>query len=101
MRSLRYRIAVRYSWVMTLDIVGAPEIVSRAAELGITIRRETINQWNYRRKAWIAAGRPQRRQGEECMPDPVGTVSGQPAWQWTDVHAWMIRTKKLCVKTAD
>lgn len=80
---------------MSLEIVGATEIVARAAELGLVVRRETVNQWNYRRKAWIAEGRPQRRQGEECLPDPVGTVSGQPAWQWSDIRAWMVRTKKL------
>lgn len=79
---------------MTFNIVGAVEIVQRAAEQGLTIRRETVNQWNYRRKQWEAEGRPQRRQGEETMPAPIGSVSGQPAWDWDDVLAWMRRTKK-------
>lgn len=84
---------------MSLNIVGAVEIAARAAEHGVTIRRETVNQWNYRRKAWEAEGKPQRRQGEETMPAPLGTVSGQPAWDWDEVLAWMIRTKKI--KPAD
>ena len=79
-----------------LDIVGALEIVARTqAELGVTLKRDTVKSWERRREAWDKAGRPNRRAGQECIPDPVGEVNGQPAYRWSDVLPWMRATGKL------
>ncbi len=80
-----------------IDIVGAVEIVERAqAEYGVTLRRKTVNTWHARRKEWEAAGSPSRRAKDEPMPAPLaGTVSGNPAWNWPDIVAWMRRTNKI------
>jgi hypothetical protein len=79
-----------------LDIVGALEIVQRTRdELGVTLKRDTVKSWERRRRAWDRAGRPTRRAGQECMPDPVGRVNGQDAYRWDEVLAWMKATGKL------
>ncbi len=78
-----------------LDVVGPHEIVARARdELGVTLRRETVNNWNFRRKQWEAAGRPARRARDEPMPSPITTVSGLDAWDWPEVREWIKRTGK-------
>ncbi|MEU4410712.1 hypothetical protein AB0F88_39930 [Streptosporangium sp. NPDC023963] len=77
------------------DVVGSHEIVARARdELGAELRRETVNNWNFRRKQWEAAGRPARRARDEPMPAPITTVSGLDAWDWPEVAAWIKRTGK-------
>ncbi len=80
-----------------IDIVGAVEIVARAhTEHGVILRRKTVNTWHARRKEWEAAGSPSRRAKDEPMPAPLaGTVSGNPAWNWPDIVAWMRRTNKI------
>jgi hypothetical protein len=54
--------------------VGAAEIATR-----LRVRPQTVHTWRQR-------GR---------MPAPRWTVSGQPAWDWTDVEAWARRTGRL------
>src|SRR5437870_9946420 len=54
--------------------VGAAEI---AARLGV--RRQTVHTWRHRK----------------LMPPPRWTVSGQPAWDWTDIEDWALRTGRL------
>jgi predicted DNA-binding transcriptional regulator AlpA len=54
--------------------VGAAEI---AARLGV--RPQTVHTWRHRK----------------LMPQPRWTVSGQPAWEWSEIEAWARRTGRL------
>jgi hypothetical protein len=54
--------------------VGSAEIASR-----LRVRPQTVHTWRQRR----------------LMPEPRWTVSGQPAWDWSDVEAWARRTGRL------
>ena len=54
--------------------VGSAEIAAR-----LNVRPQTVHTW--------------RQRG--LMPEPRWTVSGQPAWDWTDVEAWARRTGRL------
>lgn len=54
--------------------VGAAEI---AARLGV--QPQTVQTWRQRK----------------LMPAPRWTVSGQPAWDWTEVEDWARRTGRL------
>jgi hypothetical protein len=54
--------------------VGAAEI---AARLGV--RPQTVHTWRHRK----------------LMPHPRWTVSGQPAWDWSEIEAWARRTGRL------
>lgn len=54
--------------------VGAAEI---AVRLGV--RAQTVHTWRQRK----------------LMPAPRWTVSGQPAWDWTEVEDWARRTGRL------
>jgi hypothetical protein len=54
--------------------VGAAEI---AARLGV--RPQTVHTWRHRKR----------------MPEPRWTVSGQPAWDWSEIERWARRTGRL------
>jgi hypothetical protein len=54
--------------------VGSAEIAAR-----LRVRPQTVHTW--------------RQRG--LMPEPRWTVSGQPAWDWTDIEAWARRTGRL------
>jgi predicted DNA-binding transcriptional regulator AlpA len=54
--------------------VGAAEV---AARLGV--KPQTVHTWRQR----------------NVMPAPRWTVSGQPAWDWTEIAAWAKRTGRL------
>ena len=54
--------------------VGSAEIAAR-----LRVRPQTVHTW--------------RQRG--LMPEPRWTVSGQPAWDWSDIEAWARRTGRL------
>lgn len=54
--------------------VGAAEIAKRLA-----VRPQTVHAWRHRK----------------LLPEPRWTVSGQPAWEWTEVEAWAKQTGRL------
>jgi hypothetical protein len=54
--------------------VGAAEIAER-----LHVRAQTVHTWRQRK----------------LMPAPRWTVSGQPAWDWTEIEDWARRTGRL------
>lgn len=54
--------------------VGAAEIAER-----LGVRPQTVHTWRQRK----------------LMPQPRWTVSGQPAWDWSEIEAWAMRTGRL------
>lgn len=54
--------------------VGAAEVATR-----LGVRAQTVHTWRQRK----------------LMPEPRWTVSGQPAWDWTEIEAWARRTGRL------
>ena len=54
--------------------VGAAEIAARLA-----VRPQTVHTWRQRK----------------LMPQPRWTVSGQPAWDWSEIEQWAKRTGRL------
>ena len=54
--------------------VGAAEI---AARLGV--KPQTVHTWRHRK----------------LMPHTRWTVSGQPAWEWSEIEAWAQRTGRI------
>jgi len=58
--------------------VGAAEIASR-----LGVKPQTVHTW--------------RQRG--LLPQPRWTVSGQPAWDWSEVEEWAKRTGRM--KEAD
>lgn len=57
-----------------LTPVGAAEIASR-----LGVKPQTVHTWRHRK----------------LMPPPRWTVSGQPAWNWSEIEAWARRTGRL------
>jgi hypothetical protein len=62
-----------------------------ASEIGLLCEVEhgTVQTW------WA---RTRRGEMPDPMPDPIGTVSGRPAWCWTMVAAWARRTNRPVVE---
>jgi hypothetical protein len=58
--------------------VGAAEIAER-----LGVRGQTVHTWRQRK----------------LMPPPRWTVSGQPAWDWSEIEEWARRTGRL--RTSD
>jgi hypothetical protein len=56
--------------------VGAAEIAER-----IGVRPQTVHAWRHRK----------------LMPAPRWTVSGQPAWDWSEIEDWARRTGRIRV----
>lgn len=56
------------------DPVGLAEIAER-----LGVRRQTANAWRHR----------------GLLPEPRWTVSGAPAWNWSDVEVWALTTGRL------
>jgi hypothetical protein len=54
--------------------VGAAEIAER-----LGVRPQTVHTW--------------RQRG--LMPEPRWRVSGQPAWEWSDIETWARRTGRV------
>lgn len=54
--------------------VGAAEIAPR-----LGVRAQTVHTWRQRK----------------LMPSPRWTVSGQPAWDWSEIEEWARRTGRL------
>ena len=54
--------------------VGAAEIAER-----LEVRAQTVHTWRQRK----------------LMPPPRWTVSGQPAWDWSEIQDWARRTGRL------
>lgn len=54
--------------------VGAAEIAAR-----LRVKPQTVHTWRHR----------------ELMPEPRWLVSGQPAWNWSEIEAWARRTGRL------
>ena len=54
--------------------VGAAEIAAR-----LRVKAQTVHAWRHRK----------------LMPVPRWTVSGQPAWDWSEIQAWARRTGRL------
>jgi hypothetical protein len=54
--------------------VGAAEIATR-----LRVKPQTVHAWRHRK----------------LMPAPRWTVSGQPAWDWSEIEAWARRTGRL------
>ena len=54
--------------------VGAAEIAER-----LGVKPQTVHTWRQRR----------------LLPEPRWTVSGQPAWDWSEIAAWARRTGRL------
>lgn len=50
-----------------VEPVGIAEVAERLGQ-----RRQTVAQWNFR----------------GLMPIPRWTVSGHPAWNWSDIEEW-------------
>jgi hypothetical protein len=59
--------------------VGAAEIAVR-----LRVKPQTVHAWRHRR----------------LMPSPRWTVSGQPAWDWSEIEAWARRTGRLSDRDA-
>ena len=57
-----------------LEVVGEAEIAER-----LGVKRQTVNQWRFR----------------GLLPEPLGTVSGFPAWDWRDIAKWAKTTGRL------
>ena len=53
--------------------VGAAEIAER-----LGVRAQTVHTWRQRK----------------VMPEPQWRVSGQPAWDWTEIEEWARRTNR-------
>jgi predicted DNA-binding transcriptional regulator AlpA len=58
--------------------VGAAEIAAR-----LDVKAQTVHTWRHR----------------GVLPPPRWTVSGQPAWDWSEIEEWAKRTGRL--KEAD
>ena len=54
--------------------VGAAEIAVR-----LRVKPQTVHAWRHRR----------------LLPEPRWTVSGQPAWDWSEIETWARRTGRL------
>lgn len=54
--------------------VGAAEIAKR-----LRVRPQTVHAWRHR----------------NLLPAPRWTVSGQPAWDWSQVESWARQTGRL------
>jgi hypothetical protein len=54
--------------------VGAAEIAAR-----LRVKPQTVHAWRHRK----------------LMPEPRWIVSGQPAWDWSEIEAWARRTGRL------
>jgi predicted DNA-binding transcriptional regulator AlpA len=54
--------------------VGAAEIAER-----LGVRPQTVHAWRHRKR----------------MPAPRWTVSGQPAWDWSEIEEWARRTGRM------
>ena len=54
--------------------VGAAEIATR-----LRVKPQTVHAWRHRK----------------LMPEPRWTVSGQPAWDWSEIEGWARRTGRL------
>lgn len=54
--------------------VGAAEIAKR-----LGVRAQTVHTWRQRK----------------LMPPPRWTVSGQPAWDWSEIEEWARETGRL------
>lgn len=63
---------------MAVEPVGLVEIAER-----LGVKRETAGMWHYR---------SQRGELPVPMPEPRWTVSGGPAWRWSDIEKWARRT---------
>jgi predicted DNA-binding transcriptional regulator AlpA len=59
-------------WLSVVDPVGTLEI---AARLGL--QRQTVAVW---------------RRRHSDFPQPRWTISGQPAWDWSDIEPWLLHT---------
>lgn len=57
--------------------VGASEIAER-----LGVKPQTVHTWRQR----------------ALMPEPRWSVSGQPAWDWTEIEEWARRTGRLRAK---
>ena len=51
--------------------VGISEIADR-----LGVQRATVDQWRHR----------------GLLPDPRWTISGNPAWDWSDIETWAQET---------
>lgn len=60
--------------------VGVVEIAQRAK-----VSREAVNKWRERYGG----------DAEHPFPDQRWTVGGRPAWDWSDVEAWLRKTGRL------
>jgi predicted DNA-binding transcriptional regulator AlpA len=58
--------------------VGAAEIAKR-----LGVRAQTVHTWRQRK----------------LMPPPRWTVSGQPAWDWSEIEDWARETGRLGDRT--
>jgi hypothetical protein len=54
--------------------VGAAEIADR-----LGVKPQTVHTWRQR----------------NLMPEPRWSVSGQPAWEWSEIQEWAKRTGRL------
>lgn len=50
--------------------------------LRLAVRPQTVHTWRLRKQ----------------MPQPRWSVSGQPAWDWSEIEAWAVRTGRLRVQ---
>jgi predicted DNA-binding transcriptional regulator AlpA len=57
-----------------VEPVGLAEIAQR-----LGVERQTAKQWNLRK----------------LLPPPRWTVSGSPAWEWSDIEKWARKTGRL------
>ena len=57
-----------------LELVGAAEVAER---LGVS--RNTVASWQHRK----------------LLPEPLGYVSGNPAWDWPVIEAWAQKTGRI------
>ena len=62
------------------DLVGTIEIAER-----LDVKPQTVRTWNSSRS---------ERTG---FPNPIGSISGVPIWDWLDVYLWAERTDRLPV----
>lgn len=54
--------------------VGVKEIAER-----LDVQPNTVHVWRHRR----------------VLPEPKGSVSGDPVWDWPDIEAWAEETGRL------
>lgn len=59
---------------ITCDPVGQMEIADR-----LGVRHKTVNVWQLR----------------GVLPERRWTISGRPAWDWSDIEEWAARTGRL------